>query len=370
MSSSFLVMLACGIFFLTGNVSAAPGVSGVSGTITHGASMTISGSAFGNKSHAAPLKWDDFENGTIGADISATGYWVNHSQSGDIKFTGGRPRTAVSTRCVVDKMTYSWPSVYPNSNFYHLDVWPYAGKKYLTGYLYIDFVTLNTPVEWQAKLIHVLSGAEHADWPVLALQSWWTPDGQPGNNGSYFEYQYTGAAWPSAWNDWARAGEWFRFEVEWQDSTSPAAADGSARFTVYHPNAPVVTSVRTGTTMAADGKTISTPHFGYLLVNENTGHEVDTYWDDIYMDDTWARVEVCNASTYASRSHCEIQIPSGWSTGSITVTVNQGSFLNGTTAYLYVTDASGARNADGYPIVFSNTVTVVPPGAPTGLAVQ
>jgi hypothetical protein len=331
---------------------AAPVITSVSGTISHNSTVTVTGSGFGSKNHAPPLKWDNFENGIPGSDISSTGYWLNHYGSGDIKFTGSRLRTGFSKRSVVDRMIYSWPRTTPDGNFYHLDVWPYAGKKYLTGYLYIDFVNLNTPVEWQAKLIHVLSGSEHADWPVLALQSWWSPDGQPGNNGSYFEVQYTGGGWPSSWNDWARAGQWLRFEIEWKDSSGPAAGDGFARFSVYHPDEDVVTVTRTGTTMAADGKTISTPHFGYLLVNENNGHEVDTYWDDIYMDDSWSRVEVCNGATYSNRSNCEIQIPSAWTDGQLQFKVNQGGFADDSTAYLYVIDANGCTSA-GKQITFA-----------------
>jgi hypothetical protein len=330
-----------------------PIISSVSGTFSHNSTVTLTGSGFGSKSHAAPLKWDNFENGIPGSDISSTGYWLNHDESGDIKFTTNRLRTAFSIRSVVDKMTYSWPRTTPDGNFYHLDVWPYAGKKYLTGYLYIDFVNLNTPGEWQAKLIHVLSGSEHADWPVLALQSWWTENGQPGNNGSYFEFQYTGGGWPSIWDDWARAGEWLRFEIEWQDSAGSTATDGFARFSVYHPNENVVSVTRTGTTMAADGITISTPHFGYLLVNENNGHEVDTYWDDIYMDDSWSRVEVCNGAIYSNRSNCEIQIPhTTWTDGQLQIKVNQGSFADDSTAYLYVIDASGNASA-GKQITFA-----------------
>jgi hypothetical protein len=345
-----LFMLSMAIFMSSGDICAAPAISGVSGTLMHGSAVTISGGGFGVKSHAAPLKWDNFENGTLGSNVESTGYWTNYGGSGDIKFTDSRLRHPLSTRSVVDKMTYSWPNTTPNSNFYRLDVWPYAGKKYFTGYLYVDLVNLVTPGEWQAKLIHVLSGTEHADWPVLALQSWWTESGQVGNNGNYFEFAYTGGEWYSAWNDWVRAGEWVRFEVEWQDSSSYTATDGFARFTAYHPNESVVSSTRTGTTMAADGKTITTPHFGYLLVNEQYGHEVDTYWDDIYMDDTWARVELCAGSTWVGRSNCEIQVPSAWSPDSITIDATLGALANDSNAYLYIVDANGNANSNGYPV--------------------
>lgn len=45
---------------------AAPSVSSTSGTFSHGNSVTISGSSFGSKSTAAPVKYDDFDGGVAG----------------------------------------------------------------------------------------------------------------------------------------------------------------------------------------------------------------------------------------------------------------------------------------------------------------
>jgi len=72
------------------------------------------------------------------------------------------------------------------------------------------------------------------------------------------------------------------------------------------------------------------------------------YWDNLYIDNTQARVEIGNASTYATCTHREIQIPSAWAAGSITVTANTGSFADGA-AYLFVIDGDGTASA-GYPI--------------------
>jgi hypothetical protein len=47
-------------------------------------------------------------------------------------------------------------------------------------------------------------------------------------------------------------------------------------------------------------------------------------------------------------THREIQIPSAWSDTSITITLNKGSFANFNSAYLYVIDADGNVNTNGY----------------------
>jgi hypothetical protein len=80
-----------------------------------------------------------------------------------------------------------------------------------------------------------------------------------------------------------------------------------------------------------------------------------TLWtDDIYIDNTFSRVMIGDASTYASSTHFEMQPPTAWSSSSITVSLNQGSFADGSTAYVYVIDANGNVSA-GNPITFGGT---------------
>ena len=83
------------------------------------------------------------------------------------------------------------------------------------------------------------------------------------------------------------------------------------------------------------------------------------YWgfDDVYANFTRARVEICDASSWQSRSECEIQLPFSWSNTELVVTVNQGAFLDGATAYLYVVDPAGGANSAGYPVIFGGTCT-------------
>ena len=91
------------------------------------------------------------------------------------------------------------------------------------------------------------------------------------------------------------------------------------------------------------------------------------YLDDIYVQiGTTARVELCDTSTWADRTHCEIQVPTAWGDTSITATQNQGSFATGDTAYLYVIDSAGTVS-NGYPVTIgAGTGPLRSAGAPTG----
>lgn len=61
-----------------------------------------------------------------------------------------------------------------------------------------------------------------------------------------------------------------------------------------------------------------------------------TYFKDVYIDNTWARVVVADNATYASATSTEIQIPVTWSDTGITIEVNQGAFANFTGKYVFV----------------------------------
>lgn len=43
--------------------------------ISHGQQLIIKGSGFGTKDQATPLRWETFEDGVLGEQISTTGFW-------------------------------------------------------------------------------------------------------------------------------------------------------------------------------------------------------------------------------------------------------------------------------------------------------
>ncbi|NTW27235.1 MAG: hypothetical protein HGA36_02855 [Candidatus Moranbacteria bacterium] len=81
-------------------------------------------------------------------------------------------------------------------------------------------------------------------------------------------------------------------------------------------------------------------------------------YDDVYASFTQARVEVCDANVWSSRNHCELQLPTVWSSTNATIKINQGSFPSGQ-AYLYIIDANGEVNSAGYAINFVPTISNV-----------
>jgi len=81
--------------------------------------------------------------------------------------------------------------------------------------------------------------------------------------------------------------------------------------------------------------------------------DAEIYYDDIYISQSQARIEIGNNETWENCTHREIQIPTAWTTDEITITVNQGSFSN-EGAYIFVIDENGGVSA-GYPVTFSES---------------
>jgi hypothetical protein len=73
-------------------------------------------------------------------------------------------------------------------------------------------------------------------------------------------------------------------------------------------------------------------------------------FDDVFIDYTWARVELGDAPTWQACTVREIQPPQQWADGQITVQLNQGAFRKGQTVYAYVVDATGAVNPIGQAV--------------------
>jgi hypothetical protein len=82
-----------------------------------------------------------------------------------------------------------------------------------------------------------------------------------------------------------------------------------------------------------------------------------------------ARIEIGNSATYNTCTNLAIATVTSWSDTSITATIRQGSFSNLNNAYLYVIDANGSVNPNGYLLSGAGADTLAP-AAPTNLTVQ
>jgi hypothetical protein len=129
-------------------------------------------------------------------------------------------------------------------------------------------------------------------------------------------------------------------------------------------------------TLRMNGKTITSASYapGKTSFNEvwkigfdggGTSPPAITWWmDDIYVDSSFARVLIGNASTYAASTAFEMQEPVAWSDDSISINVYQGAIKDGAAGYVYVVDANGVVSNGGGGVKVTFGEAVVAPNPP------
>ncbi|MCR4283820.1 MAG: chitobiase/beta-hexosaminidase C-terminal domain-containing protein [Parcubacteria group bacterium] len=328
-----------------------PVVSGVSSTFNHGSSVTLTGSNFGLKASATPMVWENFEWGVNGDEITGKNGWIESNAA-------TQPNTSINTA-----QAYGAGS---RSSYYMVD--PPEGSQ-ASETQEFGFIKKTFPESDQVYVSYltridqtVASGSRM--WKIGRIGNWSTVP-------SYNQPPYMGVTWfPTEWNSHYDVGNgqtgvydgggyatntWHRVEM-WIKLSSPAdTANGELEYWLNYAqkNPKNVTVTRTATIANEKIDTFTSPH---MYVNA-VGGKYEIWMDDVYIDNTKSRTELCNSSTWATRIQCEIQIPSAWSPNSITLTANQGAFTPGQTVYLYVIDASGKVNASGYPVTIGGIST-------------
>ena len=306
------------------------GISNVSGTVSHGNNVTISGAQFGT-GDASPLLWDDFESGTPANNLNAS------PEIGNWTLLGNNTVYSTTSPHSGSQCAYS---IYSGdyANFSGPDV---SGADRLYWSFWYNY-HLSSPTGSQVKTIQlhgnapascdfgpgIMSGSQNGqtDWHSYNIVS-----------GSNCTHQIEGyySFNPSQDN-------WHFVELILERSTQ-GVSDGTIIIKVN--NNTVLSGV--GNVMTReDGYDWDEPLFLYAITNSATG----TYFsiDDAYLNNSWSRVMLGNAATYSACTELNVLPVSAWSDASITARVNAGALTAGA-AYLYVIDADGNTTA-GYQV--------------------
>jgi hypothetical protein len=182
---------------------------------------------------------------------------------------------------------------------------------------------------------------------------------------------------PTVYADYTMAGnilatakgplnQWYTEEMSIKANSSSDAADADFRLAVnggpylmQFPNQTYMTNafkIKTDSGYANDGRMQIA--FPVHMIVEGSDGWVPTaagsqYWaDDVYVDTTWQRVMIGDSPQFLSCTVREIQIPTAWSDGSISVIANLKAFPANKNKYLFVVDRAG-NASPGFPL--SNT---------------
>ena len=114
--------------------------------------------------------------------------------------------------------------------------------------------------------------------------------------------------------NWFTNGVWHLVQVQTSENSAVGAADGTIKLWidgVFRDSASIVTNA------SGDGSHIlKRPYiigfFATWGVTDQSVSNMYTFQGGVYVDNTWARVELGNAPTYDSCTHREIQTPTSW----------------------------------------------------------
>jgi len=332
----------------------APTISSISGTVSDGESIVITGGS--NGSGATIHKWDDFEGGVNNNDIG-NGWALVDADNHPI-YTNTGQRTGSSLCAYTDEgtddMVYQHGSTLSPvyiTYWINFDFAASLGESYNNKHLYIgpDSVT-----GYPSYIVAYVNSS-----PGVSL----TLHGTGTSTCGYIFADDNSNLVPSD-------ETWVRMEVYAVESNAPGGtfdgtADGSVSYKIQQTGVGDTFHEQMGLDATYDGDPCPDRDPSAIITNESgeTAHwEWVTFWefnrdpgtggsltpgriDDVYIASSRARVEIGDNAVFANCTHREIQNHTAWAAGEITFTVNQGSFASLDGAYLFVVDENGDASA-------------------------
>jgi hypothetical protein len=344
---------------------AAPIITGVSGAVSDGKIVTISGNGFGTNAPNIIL-FDDFEKGTIGANIStaAGSAQINNWSRIQANCRGIDERYPVYTsewaHSGSKSMKSDWatslncqePAILSRINFPSSDEVFYSfwttvplGKN-VPG----DRTNGKNPSGPNWKLSWIFNspfGNEHMNdyVSVVVLQE---NLGTGYTGWLYFDDLVPRREGGGELGDHMKKGEWSRFDIYQKGGVANGNLQGheinDSRGRVQKVNKQNVFTLESGYGWNA----LTMPGYGRGYTQNGM-----TLYDDVYLatgPGARARVEIGNAPKYERCSNLAISTVSSWADNQVMATIRIGSYSDGQQAYLYVVDSNGAVNDSGYPI--------------------
>lgn len=390
------VVLALGLTWSVA-AQAEPVVSGVQGSVSHGVSVTIEGSGFGQKSPASPVVWDDCSGTDPGEKWDFVYPYSNDPEfrltyrtPGEVQKAGGKTGGVALPH---EHVTRYFAGAHYNSGptDAHAGYNVCAGKNGQEGatYTYISFYSAIDPdwhfvfdnpdpaendhnfkeYDWAAGTGYMGSGPNlYFGRPQVAeSSSTWGANYYEGMNAKVFGvdpavmnyYPSTGGIFGTVSVPTPQTG-WHKVELVLKHGSD----DGFHR--VYQDNVRVWDADVNDDQLGSPAARAETVFGGYAREAGSTDEYKNNwrYYADVYYDHSLARVVLADAATYADATVVEPQIPSAWSDGSISIDINQGRLADGAEAWVYVFDATGTPST-GYAVTLGQGAPAGGGGAPS-----
>lgn len=334
-------------------VKAAPDIINVSGSLNHGDTINVSGSDFGihndynnlsdvwEGNNFLSFRFKDFEDNQIESD----GFYLGMNDSYSIQ-AGGKGGSS-----------YYGRSAYGTEEE---RVWHSVDMALSPTTIYSTFWFMMPPNTQSGKFFRIYFGSTGSSDIYLSTGC----DGR----------QIRGASECNEFVDWGTGpsfgdNTWHRVEVLIDNVGNISTyMDGTLAWNYND------WTVGGTCSWSPNGHTMDFPNMidepGAFRCASHPTWEGSYNYDDIFLDFTQARVEICNGSTWANRGICEIQIPKSWNDTGLSFSMNQGAMVGASNKYLYVVNSTGGVNSSGYLVTIGEGENdIIAPNAPSGLSI-
>lgn len=347
----FQLSLSAAILLGCSAASAAPAISAISGTIADDQTVTISGSGFSNNN--MHVEWLGGTSGPI-ESIAAGSTFLSQSRTGWSEQLA--PARIDSANVYSGRHSLIFDSA-ANGNDGRFGMYYDTGSNFselYTSYMaYLDNRGV-TQGQWKMMRYCFKDSLTDDSTPNMLLSNW---TNGPGDMYTIFNGTLSGPNDDRSIfmnNTLPPSMGWYRLEAYIRPSSQAGISDGElwVRTTRISDGAQVGNARYQNVLTYNSGET---KRYRYVIFQNYQGSgfgETGTraWMDDVYISQTQARVEICNASTWAACTKKDIQPPASWSDTRITVKLNKGTLSDLSAAYVYVVDGSGAVNATGFPL--------------------
>lgn len=294
-------------------------ISNVDGQVAHGNTVTIAGLNFGTRTIDTNLIFDTMETGSFSPR------WSNTGSPGALSINTDNQRSSRS----------NYNSVTNFVGNQYVEHASFTGGSPSPSWYCQYWFKLGNDWTWQTagnlanvKIFRLWSTGDTPENVSTATIGWedrvYMSPGIAEQNGIFFFEEDFKEKWT--------IGSWHLFQWEFKDNSALGVADGVYRWWVDGRLAFETTQLLTRSAYSPYKRPYGVGWFNSW--GDNGTDDNHFYMDDVYIDNSWGRVELGNAATYSNCTHREIQPPVSWSATQVRVTLNQGSFEAGDAAYL------------------------------------
>ncbi len=316
-------------------------------TVVHGHVVTINGNGFGSKDPAAPLKWDTFEQGTgEHAKLSSIQPEWSVYQGGGSSYSN----THAYSGTYAASNKYAWiQGDYHNAfaaSFFSFDP---------TDVVFVSHKSMLTGMQW---------GVPDGQWKRTRIKDNTAgPSATPYAGYGYFANDGFNSDGPNIHEEWLIGSESEEFLLGWTSYNDDGWTTNNWEFRLgelggatgamhirHLWSGNISEKIFDDVVNRVSQWQFRTVLLGTMMASFTQGGEnVEIYIDDVYIDNTWSRVVLGNHPNYSECTNLEMQLPSAWADGSISITINTGVIQAGEAAWLFVIGRQG-RVSNGHQV--------------------